>query len=164
LPEHVVITDPNIHEPKGASTAAAGAVYVANGSGSGAWAAKLPSQTGNAGKYLTTDGTNESWGSGPFFAKASISNGSSGTQTVGGGAVNIASCTRSGTSTYVITFTSAAPDTNYQIFVQINGPGGVNDKVVHYLGKNTTNFNFTTYRASNSAAAVVDSFDVLVIR
>lgn len=35
--QHVDITDPNIHEPKGASTAPAGSVYVANGAGSGSW-------------------------------------------------------------------------------------------------------------------------------
>jgi len=35
--EHVNITDPNIHEPKGVAAAAAGTAYVANGSGSGAW-------------------------------------------------------------------------------------------------------------------------------
>jgi hypothetical protein len=35
--QHSVLTDPNIHEPKGASSAAAGKVYVANGSGSGSW-------------------------------------------------------------------------------------------------------------------------------
>lgn len=37
MPEHVVITDPNIHEPKGASTAAAGQTYVSDGLGSGSW-------------------------------------------------------------------------------------------------------------------------------
>lgn len=34
---HSTITDPNIHEPKGASTAAVKTVYKSNGSGSGAW-------------------------------------------------------------------------------------------------------------------------------
>ena len=37
---HSSLTDPYIHEPKGAATVAAGRVYVANGSGSGAWTAK----------------------------------------------------------------------------------------------------------------------------
>ena len=37
MPEHSVLTDPNIHEPKGISGAAANTVYVANGSGSGVW-------------------------------------------------------------------------------------------------------------------------------
>lgn len=37
MPEHVVITDPNIHEPKGVSTAASGRAYIADGAGSGSW-------------------------------------------------------------------------------------------------------------------------------
>ena len=35
--QHSALTDPQLHEPKGASTAASGKVYVANGSGSGTW-------------------------------------------------------------------------------------------------------------------------------
>lgn len=34
---HNTLTDPYLHEPKGASTAAAGDVYVADGAGSGDW-------------------------------------------------------------------------------------------------------------------------------
>lgn len=36
--EHSAVTDPYIHEPKGASTATAGQVYIADGAGSGNWA------------------------------------------------------------------------------------------------------------------------------
>ena len=35
--EHVDITDPELHEPKGVAAANAGEVYVANGAGSGSW-------------------------------------------------------------------------------------------------------------------------------
>lgn len=35
--EHSAITDPNIHEPKGASSATNNQVYVANGAGTGVW-------------------------------------------------------------------------------------------------------------------------------
>jgi hypothetical protein len=35
--QHNSLTDPNLHEPKGVSTAASGKVYVANGGGSGSW-------------------------------------------------------------------------------------------------------------------------------
>lgn len=35
--EHVAITDPEIHEPKGASSASDGEVYIADGLGSGSW-------------------------------------------------------------------------------------------------------------------------------
>ena len=37
---HSALTDPYLHEPKGASTASSGDVYVANGSGSGAWTSR----------------------------------------------------------------------------------------------------------------------------
>ena len=35
--EHNTITDPEIHEPKGASSASAGQVYISDGAGSGDW-------------------------------------------------------------------------------------------------------------------------------
>jgi hypothetical protein len=35
--QHQLITDPNVHEPKGITTAASSTVYVANGVGSGSW-------------------------------------------------------------------------------------------------------------------------------
>ena len=34
---HSTLTDPYLHEPKGAASASSGEVYIANGSGSGAW-------------------------------------------------------------------------------------------------------------------------------
>lgn len=42
--QHSTLSDPNLHEPKGASTAAANGVYLSNGSGSGTWTAvnRLP--------------------------------------------------------------------------------------------------------------------------
>ena len=40
--EHVTITDPNIHEPKGISTAVEDTVYVADGTGSGTWGLLAP--------------------------------------------------------------------------------------------------------------------------
>lgn len=40
MAEHVDLTDPELHEPKGVAAATSGTVYVANGSGSGSWATK----------------------------------------------------------------------------------------------------------------------------
>ena len=37
MPEHANLTDPNLHEPKGVSSANEGSVYVADGAGSGDW-------------------------------------------------------------------------------------------------------------------------------
>ena len=40
--EHSIITDPNIHEPKGVAAASSGQVYTANGTGSGSWTSVSP--------------------------------------------------------------------------------------------------------------------------
>ncbi len=53
--QHSALTDPNIHEPKGVSTAAAGKVYVANGAGSGSWL--YPSGHAYADMYITGSST-----------------------------------------------------------------------------------------------------------
>ena len=45
--EHVLIEDPNIHEPKGVATAPLGSFYVADGAGSGDW--------GYTSHFLTLD-------------------------------------------------------------------------------------------------------------
>ena len=39
MPEHSALTGASLHEPKGVATAASGEVYIADGSGSGAWTA-----------------------------------------------------------------------------------------------------------------------------
>src|SRR5690349_1576437 len=39
---HAAMTDPDLHEPKGISSAVSGSIYQANGAGSGSW--KLPIQ------------------------------------------------------------------------------------------------------------------------
>jgi hypothetical protein len=56
--EHKNILDPNIHEPKGVSTANAGDIYVANGTGSGEWTVPEPKGTvsANDGTIYMADG------------------------------------------------------------------------------------------------------------
>jgi len=63
--EHVVITDPNIHEPKGVAIAGINTKYVANGSGSGTWRKTLSTDlqgvagdSGVANKQIVSDGGN----------------------------------------------------------------------------------------------------------
>lgn len=53
--QHSALTDPNLHEPKGVSTAAAGKVYIANGSGSGVW--QFPAGHAYADMYITGGST-----------------------------------------------------------------------------------------------------------
>lgn len=56
--EHAVITDPEIHEPKGAATAQAGHVYVSDGAGGGVWSPpELEGQgAASAGEVPHSDG------------------------------------------------------------------------------------------------------------
>jgi hypothetical protein len=53
--QHNALTDPNIHEPKGITSAVNGEVYMANGSGSGTW--KLPSGHAYGELYITAGTT-----------------------------------------------------------------------------------------------------------
>lgn len=63
--EHVAITDPNIHEPKGVAIAGANTVYHADGSGSGTWRKTsstdlqgVSGDSGVSGKFIVSDGAN----------------------------------------------------------------------------------------------------------
>ena len=59
--QHKSITDPEIHEPKGISTATEGTVYVADGAGSGDW--ENPPIVGQAAAATGTVPTKQSDGS-----------------------------------------------------------------------------------------------------
>lgn len=58
--EHKNIADPNIHEPKGASTAVNKTVYISDGAGSGSWSkitkSSLNSEAATQGQILEADG------------------------------------------------------------------------------------------------------------
>lgn len=56
--EHAAITDPNIHEPKGISSATSGQVYLSDGIGSGNWVTNAPDglSTAVAGAALRANG------------------------------------------------------------------------------------------------------------
>lgn len=49
--QHNIITDPDIHEPKGVAAATADKVYISNGSGSGTW--EYPPAKAHADMYIT---------------------------------------------------------------------------------------------------------------
>jgi len=53
--QHNIITDPDIHEPKGVAAATSGKVYISNGSGSGAW--EYPPGKPHAELYITSGTT-----------------------------------------------------------------------------------------------------------
>lgn len=55
--QHSALTDPNLHEPKGVSTAANGKVYVADGAGSGSW--KYIAGHAYGDMYITNNSTSQ---------------------------------------------------------------------------------------------------------
>lgn len=57
---HKNLTGTQLHEPKGAASAASGTVYVANGTGSGTWTDIHATQRGYT-VYLPDIGTAQSW-------------------------------------------------------------------------------------------------------
>lgn len=88
-----------------------GTLAIANG-GTGATTAQnarnalLPSQTGNAGRYLTTDGTNVSWGTISAGTVTSVAATGSSDITVGGSPI-----TTSGTLTFALSNTGVTANT-----------------------------------------------------
>lgn len=66
----------------------------------------LPSQSGNSGKYLTTNGTSSSWTSAPLFCRAAVTL-SGGTPTVQSSS-NLASVAKQSTGVFRFTFNTAA--------------------------------------------------------
>ena len=61
--QHNVITDPDIHEPKGVASASSGKVYKADGTGSGNWVYPLTGlDTASTGQVFESDGSGSgSW-------------------------------------------------------------------------------------------------------
>jgi hypothetical protein len=59
MTEHVSIQDPHIHEPKGISVAVEGALYIANGAGSGSWGVPFGLDTAANGQVFVSDGLGE---------------------------------------------------------------------------------------------------------
>jgi len=65
--QHSALTEPNLHEPKGVSTASSGKVYVANGSGSGAW--QLIAGHAYGDLYITGSSTSQTLAAASALAK-----------------------------------------------------------------------------------------------
>ena len=87
--QHSVITGSDLHEPKGIAAAAAEKVYIANGSGSGAFGFMDPkgASSAAAGKVYSADGSGSGtfeYPTGKLFAELHIT-GASTAQTLAGG-------------------------------------------------------------------------------
>ena len=97
-------SSPIVGSVTGTSANVTGIVDIANGGTSsttanGAFNALAPSQTSQAGKYLTTDGTNASWGTNPLGTVTSVdvSGGTTGLTTSGGPVTTSGTITLAGT-------------------------------------------------------------------
>ena len=124
---------------------------------------EIPSQTGNSGEVLTTNGSALSWSATLVpAARASISNGTSATCTVEAGAVNITSVTLSG-STYTVTMTNALPSAIYQVFVGIEIGSNTDTGIIRAANKTTTTFTINMARTNDAVtASTASNFDILV--
>lgn len=124
---------------------------------------EIPSQTGNSGKLLTTNGTAVAWGTDSAVrARASISNGTSATCTVGAGAVNIASVTQAA-GVYTVTFTSALSSADYQVIATVTAYNVVTEQLVSNVVKTVNGFTLYTFRGSTGGASAVQAFDFIVL-
>jgi len=84
-----------------------------------AWVTKsgsLPSQTGNAGKYLTTDGTNESWGTVAAGGLTSIASGNLSSTTV-----TISSIAQTYKNLYLLVTSPQTAGAGEQLVFRFNG-------------------------------------------
>lgn len=147
---HSALTDPNIHEPKGASTATSGQVYQANGSGSGTWTARLPSQSGKAGQTLITNGTSESWSPLSVTAQAGLVTASAASPTVTFSR-NITSVTRTATGVWAVVLSGFA-NTSYTVHVT-GGIGSIVLVAPSISGKTSTGFNINWFYTNTAGAA-----------
>jgi hypothetical protein len=111
----------------------------------------LPTQSGNAGKVLTTDGTSASWAF-AIFARGSIT--AAGGITAG---TNVASVTKTGTGSYSIVFSISASNATYTVV----GSGGGSSVVFLESSKTTTGFQAQTAISGSSAAD--SAFDFIVV-
>lgn len=111
-------------------------------------ASELPTQSGNAGKALVTDGSTASWGE-AIRARGMVN--SSGTLL--SGSFNIASVIRPSTGLFNVSFTTPMTSANYSVSANLTSRGGANDGSIAVTGQTVNGFTVETYRGANGADA-----------
>jgi hypothetical protein len=154
--QHAVLTDPQLHEPKGVSTAASGKVYRANGSGSGVWV--FPSGHAYGELYISANTTTQTLPAASATAKlnpagAWVANGNS----------NVTLSATNGTLTVLeggeyqlnfwVSFTtaSAAAQAKYNFHYAVNGVPSTRKVIVakYTNGADTLNCSVTGFANLN---------------
>jgi len=130
--------------------------------------ALLPSQTGNSGNYLTTNGTSTSWAavSANYLARAWVNfNGTSTVSIRASG--NVSSITDNGTGDYTVNFTAAVTDSNFAYLV--TGGGATASANMCYMGSTVTSSSFRfgayypTYQAGGSIGSPAQDASTLCV-
>jgi hypothetical protein len=104
----------------------------------------LPSQSGNADKYLSTDGTVASWEPIPVEVKAWVNFNGTGTVAIRA-SYNVSSITDNGTGNYTVNFTTAMVDANYCVAATTSGDAVAASSVYETnSGANRSNATTTT--------------------
>ena len=124
----------------------------------------LPSQTGNSGKALTTNGTTASWGT-PLpriHAGADVKGNVAGAAQIQGTPTNIASVTRVSTGVYDVVFTTNAPNTNYWIGLSLSNNSVLD--TISWENRAVSGFRVSTYGFVSGAISNIDfDFNIIVI-
>jgi hypothetical protein len=133
--QHSALTDPEVHEPKDITTADAGAVYVADGAGSGAW--QQPAGHAYGELYISEGATSQTLAAASGTAKLNPT-----AEWTTNGNANVTLSAANGTITithageyslnFWITFTTAsiAAGAKYRFYYAVNGVHGTRNVFV----------------------------------
>ena len=129
-----------------------------NTTATAAFNALAPSQTGNSGKYLTTNGTSASWGtvSADYVAKAWVNYDGTGAVSIRASG-NVSSITDNGTGDYTVNFTTAVADSNFAYLV--SGGGATVSANMCFMGSTvaSSSFRFGVYYPVYQAGGTIGS-------
>ena len=129
-----------------------------NTTATAAFNALVPSQTGNSGKYLTTNGTDTSWGtvSTNYVAKAWVNFNGTGAVAIRASG-NVSSITDNGTGDYTVNFTTAVADSNFAYLV--TGGGATASANMCFMGSTvaSSSFRFGVYYPIYQAGGTIGS-------
>ena len=125
-------------------------------------ASEIPSQTGNAGKPLTTDGSALEFAGWKIVAAGRVTNGTSGTPTINSN-INAASISQSG-GIYNITFTDDIGTSEFIVIATVTAQG-VNpvDIVKTIYNMASTGFSLATGRGDTAGNQAVAGFNFVVV-
>lgn len=129
-----------------------------NTTATAAFNALVPSQTGNSGNYLTTNGTSTSWAavSANYLARAWVNFNGTGTVAIRASG-NVSSITDNGTGDYTVNFTTAMADSNFAYLVTAGGATASANMCIMGSTVATSSFRFGVYYPVYQAGGSIGS-------